>query len=90
MSHLLDFQEDGLIGLVHVPEGVKCLSCGKVVASMRSAKRHYQIMHATDRNDRNFKCPVCAQDFAVASYLSDHMRKVHRISQTMLKTKVMP
>ena len=57
---------------------------------MRSAKRHYNIVHATDKNDKKFKCPVCYRGFAVESYKVDHMRHIHGISKQMLKNKIMP
>ena len=83
-------EDNDLIGLVPVPEGVKCLTCGKILSNLQNARRHYKIIHATDKNDKKFKCPICHRGFAVESYKVDHMRCMHGITKTMLQNKIMP
>ena len=80
----------GNVGLIPVAEGVRCLTCGKTLSSMQSAKRHYTLVHATNKEDRKFSCDVCHQRFAVESYKDDHMRHQHGISKSMMKKRVMP
>ena len=57
---------------------------------MRSARRHFTLVHATDSEDRKFQCDVCHKTFAVESYKDDHMRHIHKISKSMMKSRVMP
>ena len=82
--------ENPLVGLVPVENGVKCLTCGKIVQSMRSARRHFSLVHSTNREDRKFVCDVCGQAFAVEGYKFDHMRHMHGITKGMLKNRVIP
>ena len=90
---ILGYEEEPsqIVGLVPFEDGtVKCLTCGKTVSSMRSARRHYTLVHATDRSDRRYKCQICHVDFAVESYRDDHMRVRHGITKSMMKNRVMP
>ena len=69
---------------------VRCLTCGKSLASMRSARRHYHLVHSTNKEDRQLCCQICHKTFAVESYLDDHMRRTHKITKSMMKNRVMP
>ena len=81
----------GIVGLVPLANGtVQCLTCGKTLATIQSAKRHYKLVHATDMSDKRYQCEICHSTFAVESYKNDHMRVIHGITQTMLKNRVMP
>ena len=78
------------MGLAPVENGVLCLTCGKTLSTMQSAKRHHTLVHATNKEDRKFMCQICHQTFAVQSYKDDHMRHQHGISKAMLKQRVIP
>ena len=84
------FDDPGLVGLVPMEDGmVRCLTCGKSLASMPSARRHYNLVHANNKDDR-ISCQMCHRTFAAESYVDDHMRRVHGISKKMLKNRVLP
>jgi uncharacterized protein with PIN domain len=84
------FDDPGLVGLVPMEDGmVRCLTCGKSLASMPSARRHYSLVHANNKDDR-ISCQMCHRTFAAESYVDDHMRRVHGISKKMLKNRVLP
>ena len=87
----IGLDDPGIIGLVPTEDGsVRCLTCGKTVSSMRSARRHYHLVHSTNKEDRQLCCQICHKTFAVESYLDDHMRRTHKITKSMLKNRVMP
>ena len=92
--HDLDLEEENsstpFVGLVQLKNGVKCLTCGRILSKMNSARRHFRIMHATDKEDRKFQCDFCPKTFTVECYKNDHMRASHGISQTMMKNRVIP
>ena len=48
-SGLSNEASSGIIGLVPTSDGVRCLSCGKTLSTMSSAKRHYTLVHATNK-----------------------------------------
>lgn len=84
-------QEEGIVGLVPMSDGsVQCLTCGKSLSTMGSAKRHYQLVHVIDKSDKRFKCEICHKAFSVESYKTDHIRVKHGISKAMMKNRVMP
>ena len=87
----IGLDDPGIIGLVPMEDGsVRCLTCGKSVSTMRSARRHYHLVHSTNKEDRQLCCQICHKTFAVESYLDDHMRRTHKITKSMMKNRVMP
>jgi len=78
-----------IVGLVPMSDGsVQCLTCGKTLSSMPSAKRHYNLVH--EKNMERVSCQICPRTFAAESYVDDHMRRSHGITKKMLKNRVMP
>jgi len=76
-----------IMGLVPMADGVvKCLTCGKGLSTMGTAKRHYRLVHG-DKSKR-MPCPICQRTFAAQSYVTDHMRKVHGITTSMMENKI--
>ena len=91
MSHFFIGHDSGeIVGLVPMADGsVQCLTCGKTLSSMPSAKRHYNLVHEKNPENR-VSCPICSRTFAAESYVDDHMRRSHGITKKMLKNRVMP
>merc|ERR1719362_2016761 len=82
----IGLDDPGIIGLVPMEDGsVRCLTCGKSVSTMRSARRHYHLVHSTNKQDSQ----ICHKTFAVESYLDDHMRRTHKITKSMMKNRVL-
>jgi len=55
-SGLSNEASSGIIGLVPTSDGVRCLSCGKTLSTMSSAKRHYTLVHATNKEMTENTC----------------------------------
>ena len=89
-SRVYSYPNDPNLGLVPVENGVKCLTCGKIVQTMKSARRHFALVHSTNKEDRKFICEICGQSFAVEGYKYDHIRHSHGITKAMLKNREMP
>lgn len=50
---LLDALPDPLVGLVPYDDGsVRCLTCGKILSSMNSGRRHFMLVHESSNSDR--------------------------------------
>ena len=82
--------EDGL-GLVNLEDGsAMCLKCQRTFSTPGQAKVHFKEIHMIDRNDRKFNCHLCSKSFAIKRYLSNHIRAIHGLSQTLLKNQYMP
>ena len=44
----------------------------------------------TDATDKQFQCQLCPKAFAVQRYLTNHIRGVHGLSQTLMKRSYIP
>ena len=67
-----------------------CLKCQRTFSTPGQAKVHFKEIHMIDRNDRKFNCHLCSKSFAIKRYLSNHIRAIHGLSQTLLKNQYMP
>ena len=89
LTFFIGHESGEIVGLVPMADGsVQCLTCGKTLSSMPSAKRHYSLVH--EKNMERVSCQICPRTFAAESYVDDHMRRSHGITKKMLKNRVMP
>ena len=90
VEHVIVGFEDGL-GLVNLEDGsAMCLKCNRSFCNPNQAKVHFKEIHMVDKNDRKFNCHLCSKSFAIKRYLSNHLRAIHGLSQTLLKHNYMP
>ena len=67
------------------PDGqIRCLRCEKTYGKKVHAERHFAEQHTV--LPLNFECYLCLSKFKLKTRLNDHLRKKHKISQSMLKT----
>ena len=79
------------LGLVNMEDGTAmCLRCNKSYSTPAKAKIHFKEVHAIDKNDRQFPCPICQKPFAVQRYLTNHIRQKHGLTTKMLKQNYVP
>ena len=79
------------LGLVNMQDGTAmCLRCNKSYSTPAKAKIHFKEVHATDKNDRKFPCPICQKSFAVQRYLTNHIRQKHGLTSKMLQQNYVP
>ena len=82
-------ENDNDPGLIKMEDGrFGCGICFKSFGSKSIGTKHYQEVHMTDKNQKNFKCraPNCNKTFAVERHMKLHMQRVHGISAKMLKS----
>ena len=67
------------------PDGqIRCLRCEKTYGKKVHAERHFAEQPTV--LPLNFECYLCLSKFKLKTRLNDHLRKKHKISQSMLKT----
>ena len=61
--------------------GNQCLTCGKVLATKATAKRHFDMTHAAEMGStvNSPPCMICGKVFKHDLLLKCHLRKMHNI-----------
>ena len=83
-EEVLDAQEQA--DLIPI-EGDKilCLKCNKTLASMKSAKQHFNLSHQT--NQKAY-CQICHKVFKNTHSRNVHMKQTHGVSASMMKNAI--
>ena len=66
-------------------EKVLCVQCNKVLASMNSAKRHFEVKH---QQNQKVRCQICRKVFKNAYSRGVHLIQHHGVSGKMMKNAV--
>ena len=59
-----------------VPDGFRCLPCGKVSLSKSHARRHVRMVHMNTA-EQEVACNICGKKYRHKWSLDAHQRKVH-------------
>ena len=75
-------------GLARTPDGrVTCLKCFQTFSNMSNGERHYRSRHM---NLEKVQCKFCQRTFKNIYSHNEHLRQSHGLSQTMLKSRIVP
>ena len=75
-------------GLARTADGrVACLKCFQTFSNMSNGERHYKSKHLTMAP---VQCRICQRTFKNIYSHNEHLRQSHGLSQTMLKSRVVP
>ena len=75
-------------GLARTQDGrVTCLKCFQTFSNMSNGERHYRSRHLTLAK---VQCKFCQRTFKNIYSHNEHLRQSHGLSQTMLKSRVVP
>ena len=75
-------------GLARTSDGrVTCLKCFQTFSNMSNGERHYRSRHM---NLEKVQCKFCQRTFKNIYSHNEHLRQSHGLSQTMLKSRIVP
>ena len=58
-----------------IDEKFKCTNCDKIFKNRKSLRRHFVVVHETNKNE---KCDECGKTFRTKSNLRQHIQCVHK------------
>ena len=64
---------------------ILCLKCNKTLATMQSAKQHFNLRHQTQQTAY---CPVCQKAFKNTHSRNVHIKRHHGVSSSMMKNAI--
>jgi uncharacterized C2H2 Zn-finger protein len=84
---LVDDDDDEPLGLAqHLDGRVTCLTCGRIFSNAQNGKRHYATAHQTLPQS---KCRICKKLYKNNLAMKQHMRSIHGITSSMMKTRIL-
>jgi len=85
MDEAHDISEQAALIPMNDGDKVLCVKCNKILGSMHSAKRHYNISHQQNIKAR---CQICGKVYKNQNSRQVHMIQTHGVTAKMMKNAI--
>ena len=85
-SHLQPHVDSAHLGKKDESKKVKCDHCDTIFCSMKTMKKHVEIVH---EGKKPFECTFCDKKFAIKGGLITHLRSMHDHGESLVGSHIL-